>query len=251
MQCAGQALLHLSAGRESGAARLLMAVQDSSGAAPGPWTPFVGYALGIAALFTLLRPSWPVLLAVILWFGAEAAAPAVDDGHVVELLAGVLRVAMPLVLLLVDFWPPSLSFSIGRAKVALALLRIGLVTSVAADGVLKLMAIADGGDWADLVRDAATGIGLTASDAQVSQALAVMLAADFGLAWAALTARNRLSLGVLAGWIVAVAAVWIAAGGRGGYAEFLLHASAAGAPLAVLLFWICAIKEQPPIIVPG
>jgi hypothetical protein len=251
MQCAGQALLHLSAGRESGAARLLMAVQDATEASSGPWTPFVGYGLAIAALFTLLRPSWPVLLAVILWFGAEAAAPVVNDGHVLDLLAGVIRVAMPLVLLLVDFWPPPLAFSIGRAKVAIALLRIALVTSIAAEGVLKLVAIADGGAWADLVREAATGIGLTATDAQVSQTLAIMLAADFGLAWASLTSRNRLSLGVLAGWIVTVAAVWIAARGPSGYAEFLLHASAAGAPLAVLLFWVCAVKEQPPIIVPG
>jgi hypothetical protein len=188
---------------------------------------------------------------VILWFGAEVAAPVVNDGHLVQLLAGVLRVAMPLVLLLVDFWPPPLAFSIGRAQVAIALLRIALVTSVAAEGVLKFAAIAVGGAWADLVREAAVGIGLTATDAQVSQVLAVMLAADFGLAWSALTSRNRLSLGVLAGWIVTLAAAWIAARGPGGYAEFLLHVSAAAAPLAVLLFWVCAIKEQPPIIVPG
>lgn len=251
LQCAGQALLHLSAGRDSGAARLLITVQESAEATAGPWTPFAGYGLAIAALFTLLRPSWPVLLCIILWFGAEAAAPAVDDGHVLELLAAVLRVALPLVLLLVDFWPPPLSFSIGRAKVALALLRLALVISVAADGLLKLAAIADGGPWTELVRAAATGVGLTISDAQVSQTLAVMLAADFGLAWTALTSRNRLSLGVLAGWLVAGAALWIAARGPGGYGEFLLHASAAGAPLAVLLFWFCAVKEQPPIIVPG
>lgn len=251
MQCAGQALLHLSAGRESGAAGLLLMLPESAEAATAPWTPFVGYALAIAALFTLLRPSWPVLLAVIVWFGAEAAAPVALDGHVVGLLAGVLRVALPVGLLLVDFWPPSLSFSIGRAKAALALLRLALVTSVAADGLLKLAAIAEGGPWAELVRAAATGIGLTITDAQVSQALAVMLAADFGLAWTVLTSRNRLSLGVLAAWLVAVAALWIAAREPGGYAEFLLHASSAGAPLAVLLFWFCAVKEQPPIIVPG
>lgn len=251
MQCAGQALLHLSAGRESGAAGLLLTLPDSAEASSAPWTPFIGYALAIAALFTLLRPSWPVLLAVIVWFGAEASAPVVHDGHVLELLAGVLRVAMPLSLLLVDFWPPSLSFSIGRAKVALALLRLALVTSVAADGLLKLAAIADGGAWTELVRAAAEGVGLTITDAQVSQALAVMLAADFGLAWTALTSRNRLSLGVMAGWLVAVAAVWIAAHQPGSYSDFLLHASAAGAPLAVLLFWFCAVKEQPPIIVPG
>jgi hypothetical protein len=251
MQCAGQALLHLSAGKESGAARLLITMRDTAESTSGPWTPFVGYGLAIAALFTLLRPSWPVLLAVILWFGAEAAAPVVNDGHIVELLAGVLRVAMPLVLLLIDFWPPSLSFSIGRAKVALALLRISLVTSIAADGLLKLDAISGGGPWKDLVWEAATGVGQTVNEAQVAQVLAVMLAADFGLAWTALTSRNRLSLGVTAGWLVALAAVWIAARGPSGYAEFLLHASAAGAPLAVLLFWFCAIKEQPPIIVPG
>lgn len=251
MQCAGQALLHLSAGRDSGAAGLLLTLPHAADASAGPWTPFVGYGLAAAALFTLLRPSWPVLLAVIVWFGAEAAAPVVHEGHVLELLAGVLRVALPLALLLVDFWPPSLSFSIGRAKVALVLLRLAVVTSVTADGLLKLAAIAEGGPWGDLVRAAAEGVGLTITDAQTSQTLAVMLAADFGLAWTALTSRNRLSLGVLAGWLVAGAALWLAAQHPGAYAEFLLHASAAGAPLAVLLFWFCALKEQPPIIVPG
>jgi hypothetical protein len=251
MQCAGLALLHLSAGQESAAAGLLHNLWNATESPAGALTQFAGYGLSLAALFTLLRPSWPVLLCIVLWFGAEAAAPVVADGHVLELLAGVLRVALPLVLLLVDFWPPPLSFSIGRAQVALALLRVALVTSVAAGGALKLVAIADAGMWSDLVRDAAEAIGLTVADAQVAQALAVMLAADFALAWNALTSRNRVSLGVLAGWLVALAAVWIAAEGPDGYAAFLLHASAAGAPLAVLLFWFCAVKEQPPVIVPG
>ncbi|MBL8848397.1 MAG: hypothetical protein JNG89_01880 [Planctomycetaceae bacterium] len=251
MQCTGLALAHLSAGQESSAAGLLRAMWDANEIVPGSFSKFAGYGLSIAALFTLLRPSWPVLLAVVFWFGAEAAAPVAEDGQVVELLQRVLRVALPLVLLLVDFWPPPLSFSIGRAKVALGLLRLALVTSVSAGGVLKLFAIEAGGDWTDRLHDAALSAGLTVSDGQVSQCLAVMLAVDFALAWSSLTSRNRLSLGLLAVWLVALAAVWIAALGSSGYANFLLDASAAGAPLAVLLFWVCAIKEQPPVIVPG
>jgi hypothetical protein len=85
----------------------------------------------------------------------------------------------------------------------------------------------------------------------VAQALAVMLAADFALAWSALTSRSRLTAGLLAGWLIALAALWIAARGSDGYAAFLLDASAAGAPLAIALFWLCAVKEQPPVIIPG
>ena len=251
MQCTGLALVHLSAGQESAAASLLRTMWEANEVVPGSFSKFAGYGLSIAALFTLLRPSWPVLIMVVLWFGAEAAAPVVEDGHLVELLHCVLRVALPLVLLLVDFWPPSLSFSIGRAKVALGLLRLALVTSVAAGGMLKLFAIAEGGDWSNLLHDAATTSGLTVSDGQVSQCLAAMVAVDFALAWSALTSRNRLSLALLAVWLVALGAVWIAALGSTGYANFLLDASAAGAPLAILLFWVCAIKEQAPVIVPG
>lgn len=251
MQCAGLALLHLSADESSEAAGLLGTVWESGELVAGSWTKFAGYGLSLAALFTLLRPSWPILICVVLWFGAEAAAPAVEEFHVAELLQRVLRVALPLVLLLVDFWPPSLSFSIGRAKVALSLLRLALVTSVCAGGVLKLTAITTGGTWDDLVYDAAEAAGHTLEDSGIAQCLAVMAAVDFTLAWASLTSRNRLSLGLLAAWQVATAALWIAAEGPPGYAAFLLDASSAGAPLAVLLFWVCAVKEQSPVIVPG
>ena len=251
MQCAGLAMLHLWAGEDSAAAGLLRTLWETDESAAGAYSTFAGYGLAIAALFTLLRPSWPVLIAAVLWFGAEAAAPMVEDGHVLDLLVQVLPVAMPLVLLLVDFWPPALSFSIGRTQIALGILRIALVIAVAAGGVAKLVAIVDGGTWTELLSEAATSLGLTVTDGQINQALAVMLAADIGLAWSVLTSRNRASLGLLAGWLVALAAVWIAAQGSEGYAAFLLHASSAGAPLAILLFWFCAVKEQPPVIVPG
>src|SRR5690606_18507354 len=124
LQCAGQALIHLWARESSAAAGLLNSLWTSEPSVADSYTAFAGYGLAIAALFTLLRPSWPVLLCAVLWFGAEAAAPVVDDDGVLPLLERVLRVAMPLVLMLVDFWPPALSFSIGRAKIALALLRM-------------------------------------------------------------------------------------------------------------------------------
>lgn len=251
LQCAGLALAHLSGSRESGAAGLLQFLWDAADTAAAPPTRLAGYGLAVAALFTLLRPSWPVLVCVVLWFGAEAAAPVVHDGGVLPLLAMVVHVAMPLVLMLVDFWPPALSFSIGRAQVALALLRLTLATSVAAGAVLKLLELAEPGDGTTLLRDAATTLGISATDGQVVQGLAVMLAADFALAWSALTSRSRPGLALLAAWIVAEAALWIAARGAAGYAEFVLDASTAGAPLAVLLFWACAVKEQPPVIVPG
>jgi len=125
------------------------------------------------------------------------------------------------------------------------------VTSVAAGGLLKLAAMTDRGAMFDLIDDAATAMGLNLNDDQILQTLAAILAADFALALSALTGRNRLGLAMLAIWIVASAAIWIVARYSAGYASFLLDASAAGAPMAVLLFWICALKEQPPVIVPG
>ena len=243
--------MHLWAGEDSAAAGLWRTLWESDESAGASLSAFAGYGLAIAALFTLLRPSWPVLLCVVLWFGGEAAAPIVDGDHVLATLQHVLRIAMPLVLMLVDFWPPRCRFSIGRSKVSLGLLRLALVTSVAAGGAFKLLAINAESEWLELLRGSAAALGFPASDGQINQALAVMMAVDIALAWSVLTSRNRVSLSVLAGWQIALAALAIAAEGPEGYAAFLLHTSSAGAPLAILLFWTCAVKEQPPVIVPG
>jgi len=253
MQCAGLALIHLSGTRSSDAARLLQSLATTVEGPPAVGTQLAGYGLAVAALFTLLRPSWPVLFCVVLWFGGEAAAPltANTDWQVVELLTGVLPIMLPLALLLVDFWPPPLAFSIGRAQAALALLRLALVISVTAQGMTRLVEIAAPGPWSDLVRDASARLSINVTDGHVQQILAGMFAADLALGFAALATRNRLGMGALAAWIVASAALWIVARGSSGYGEFLLSASGAGAPLAILLFWICAVKEQPPVIVPG
>src|SRR5262245_56894240 len=100
MQCAGLALAHLSGSQASGAAGLLQSLWDAAGSPEAANTKLAGYGLAVAAFFTLLRPSWPVLVCVVLWFGADAAAPLVEDSRWLPPLASVLRVAMPLVLLL-------------------------------------------------------------------------------------------------------------------------------------------------------
>lgn len=251
LQCAGLAAAHLYAGQPSAAAGLLNGLAALPDVEAGRLVSLVGYGLAAAAVLTLLRPSWPVLLCVVLWFAAEAAAPLVDGADVPSLLRCSVHVLMPLGLLLIDFWPPRLAFSIGRAKVAMAMLRLAVVVSTSAQGLMTLAEIPAGGTQGELLRSAAVAVGRGPSESQLAQALALIVAADLALACHLLLSRNRIVAGALAAWLVAKAALWIAGDGAAASAPFLLEASQAGAPLAVLLFWVCAVKEQPPLIVPG
>lgn len=211
-----------------------------------------GWALLACGALTLLRPCWPVVLPVAAWFGILAAAPAVETQNTVAAASLAAAVTTPLVLVLVDFWPPALAFSIGRGQVAMLLLRTGIIVALVGHALLLLGECAQPGDWAAAVQAACRRVsGHDATDARVVQWLAAAAAIDLALAANLLAARVRPLALVLAAWGAALAALPVVADGPLEYPAALQRAALSGAPLALCCWWLCAVREQPPIIVPG
>ena len=252
MQCVGAAAARLQAHRESTAVQLLEAWQLLPAEQAGRADNLAGYALLLCGVLTLVRPCWPVLLPVTAWFGGLAAGPAALQQDPVGTVSQVVAVVTPLVLLLVEFWPPALSFSIGRAQASMLLLRLGIVTSLAGHALLLLMECGQPGEWGGQVRRSAERLlGSNLSAGTVVQVLAVGAAIDLGLAANLLAARVRPLVLLLTAWGAFLAAIPVAAQGPAEYYVCLSQAALAGAPLSLFCWWFCAIREQPPIVVPG
>jgi hypothetical protein len=251
VQCAGAAIAEWQQADESPVLALLRSAYEI----PSEWTlqfgTFASYALGIAALLTLMRPLWPLLVLVTLWFGACAAARFVETEQAPAAGALIIHVVLPLVLLLVDFWPPPLSFSIGRATVSLALLRMGIILSLGFHAALVWCELAEPGRWSQLMDQAVRVMEIPSGVAETRQLLAAILAVDAALAVNLLLSRSRPAAMLTAAWSVALAALPLIARGPDEAADSLLLASAGGAPLALGLYWMMSVKEQPAIIVPG
>ena len=77
-----------------------------------------------------------MLLPVVVWTATGAASAAVLDEDPVRTLDQSVLVIAPLVLLLLDFWPPPLKFSLGRTQFALGLLRLAIALSLFAQAGL-------------------------------------------------------------------------------------------------------------------
>lgn len=252
LQCAGAAIAEWKAVDDSPVLALLRSTYQLPDELIPRFGTFAAYGLGIAALLTLMRPNWPLLLVMTLWFAASAAAPAVDDAGWLVTLEQVTRVSTPLVLLLVDFWPPPLSFSIGRATVALGILRVGIIASLAARIGRLWGECAHPGDWSSLLEQCVRHVDAGSAGATpVVQLLVIVLAVDAALGFSLLISRSRPAAMLLALWHVALGSLPLIAFGPDALDACLLQSAAAGAPLALGLYWICAVKEQPAIIVPG
>jgi hypothetical protein len=252
LQCFGAAAAALHQGQEPAVVRTLSDWNVISDGVATQAARYSGWGLLACGALTLLRPCWPVLFPVAAWFGVLAAAPAVatqESATAASLMAGVTT---PLVLLLVDFWPPALAFSIGRGQVAMLLLRTGVIIAFIAHAVLLLRECGDPGEWDAATRRAyETLTGLDATGARVVQLLAAAAAIDLALALNLLAARVRPLALALAVWGAAIAALPVVAGGPLEYPAALQSAALGGAPLALFFWWLCALREQSPIIIPG
>lgn len=252
LQCGGAAISEWKQAADSPVLALLRSAYEL----PSEWSlqfgTFAAYGLGIASLLTLMRPLWPLLVIVTMWFGAAAAARFVESEHILPAGEQLIRIVLPLVLLLVDFWPPPLSFSIGRATVSLALLRMGIILTLGAHAALVWQEIAEPGQWSLLVDRSLQAAAPGSAGVHVTrQVLAAILALDAALALNLLLSRSRPAALLTSAWFMALAALPLISSGPDAADEFLLLASAAGAPLALGLYWITAVKEQPAITVPG
>lgn len=250
MQCWGLALARLHLGQRDLLCELLGQARNVPVDQIEHLSNIVASALIVCGALTLLRPCWPVLLAVIIYQAGSSIAGLLEDQGATAMLIPALqatRCVAPLALLLIDFWPPRLKCTLVLCLSAVVLLRLAVGVTFAAQGLNCLEQAVHGGALVEFVQRAAEhGLRQTLSEDQARQALAVIGACSAALALSLLSGRSR-SVGALAVlWGLGMAFSPTLVYSQSGTAESLMRTSEAGAPLAVLFFWIFAVRENRP-----
>lgn len=250
--CWGTAMARLSRGDDFGLTPLLALQAGFTPATADALLDNIARGLAVCGLLTLVRPCWPVLLPVTAWFVFVAAAGPLFTGEPFRPATHAARYLTPLALLLLDFWPPRTKFSIGRAMVALLLLRLGIIVTFAAEGVLAILQSRAGGPLAAQLATALERVvRWSAATEQAQTALGVVGGLYLGLALGLLLVRSR-GISLLMTLCGAMGAMtYVIAGGADAWPQTLLHAVAPGAAFALFLYWWLAVKEQPAITVPA
>lgn len=210
------------------------------------------YALIAAGALTLLRPCWFVTFPVFLWlttaavgvgFHAAAHKPLAALEH---LPGGTAALA----LILVDFWPPKLKFSLGMHASGLWLLRVSCSTAFIAQGFHAVIQSQFGGDWIPVMQQAMEHLsGKQFTDRDVRFALAVLGAVDIAAGFAFLIRRSRLAAICATTWGIAAAGFFTVASGETMYAETLVRAALVGGPATLFCYWSLSLQEQPATVV--
>jgi hypothetical protein len=254
VQCWGMAAARLHLDRDTNTGRFLQAIYEIPAARVDQLETYAAYALIVSGLLTLVRPSWAVLLPVSGWLLAETAAGLWHDSSTATILeAGThgVRIVVPIALLLVDYWPPSLRPTLSFCRTTVILLQLGIAVTYTAYGLVAMHQFRNGGPMVDLIVQSVQKVWQrTLEPASVQQTLAVIGAVDIGAAFVILTSRSRTCALWLTAWGVLTASLYFLALGVQGYHESLMRVADGGAPLAVLLFWIRAVREQKPQFVP-
>ena len=252
LMCWGIAAQRLSSGAENSTVTLLVAqgwLPEEQAALSTDWA---AYAMIGCGLLALLRPCWPVLLPVTAWVAGGAAAAAVLDEDPLRTVDQSVLVFAPLVLLLIDFWPPSLRFSLGRTQFTLGLLRLAICLSLFAQAGLFIREIGESGAFAGLLAAAIQQVEpIDPGEPLISRVLALVAAVNVGFGLVIMTARQRSVLFCGALWSGLLAAIPVIVEGLPGSPSALIDAPRVGAALALSLFWVMAVKEQAPTIVPA
>jgi hypothetical protein len=245
VQCFGAAAKTLSMGVESSIANFL--VTDLS------WVQEQASQVDQYGVLTLLRPCWPVLLPVSVWFAAGALVGVVRDGGMVSILEAVeqsARMAAPLGLLLLDFWPPSLKSHLGRTVVSIWLLRLAIAATFAAHGVVALLHSMQGGRFLELLTVTCERVsGWEMADSEARLVLAIIGGVDLGLALNVIACRSRPIVAYMMFWGVATAVSRMVLLGPQAYPEVLVRIAHGGIPLVLLLYWSLSIRQPPAEIV--
>lgn len=254
IQCWGLAAARLHLHRETHVGRFLEAVYEI----PAPRVDFLetcaAWELVVSGLLTLVRPCWPVLLPVSGWVLADAIAGLWQDSSTAMILQSVthtIRMVVPLALLLIDFWPPALRPTLSFCRTTIMLLQLGVATTYSAYGLIALQQFRRGGPLVELIVQAVQKVWQRSLEpGSVQQTLAIMGAVNIAAAFVILTSRSRTCALWLSVWGLATASLYFLAQGVEGYHESLIRIADAGAPLAILMFWMRAVREQHPQFVP-
>ena len=210
------------------------------------------WGLVVCGLCTLVRPCWPVLIPVTVWFTFVAVIGGVVNEHRFEVIAHGARYLTPLALLLLDFWPPRAKFALGRATVALFFLRLGIALSFAGHGLQAIQQCRSGGHFVELIVGSIANVfhrEVTTEQAQF--ALGIIGGIDLGLALGLMLTRSRAIVFWMAIWGGLTAMSRVLALGPEAWDEVLIRGTHCGAPAALFIYWWMAVKEQPAITLPA
>ncbi|MEZ6066828.1 MAG: hypothetical protein R3B90_14240 [Planctomycetaceae bacterium] len=211
----------------------------------------IAWGLLACGTFTLVRPCWPVLIGVTAWFGFVAALGPLQDTSRLQPAAHAARYLAPLALLLLDWWPPVVKFSLGRAGVGLFFLRLGAAATFAGHGLQALRQSREGGHFVELITGSMEHVfhwDVSTDHAQL--ALGVIGGMDIGLAIGLMLVRSRPIACWMGVWGILTAVSRVLALGPEAYPMVLIRFAHGGAPFTLFLYWYLAVKEQPAITVP-
>ena len=215
---------------------------------------YAAYALIGCGLLTLLRPCWPVLIPVVVWQAAIAITTALAGEGTIPLLEPAeqaTRFLTPMALLIIDFWPPRLKPGLTLTRASIGLLRLGTCATFAAHGLVAIYQFRHGGNFVDLILFSFEKVFQYDVERELAQnALAVIGALDVAVALSLLTSRSRALALWMAFWGLLTACSRTLAYGLEGYDMTLIRIANGGAPLAILIFWVSAVREQKPNILP-
>jgi hypothetical protein len=252
LQCWGAAAARLHAGEDFHLVEFLTTTAGLSQAWADTWLDRAAWGLAACGLLSLVRPCWPVLLPVTAWFAFVSSTGTLVTNQWVEPAEQAARFLTPLTLLLLDFWPPRLKFSLGRAVVAFFLLRLGAAATFIGHGLEALHQSRVGGSFVELITGSFQNVlqvAVTVDQAQ--SALGVIGGVDIGLGLGLLLVRSRSFALYMAFWGVLTAVSRALAYGPDAYHMVLIRAASGGAAFALFLYWLLAIREQPPIVRPA
>lgn len=254
-QCFGAGALRFLRPGESNIAALLSAGQRVDTALLPTVDQVTGGILIACGIFSLTRPCWPILGPLVVFFFSDSVAKLGQGEHwtlYVEPIEHAVRIATPLALLLVDWYPPKSKFSLWRFMSAGTVIRQATAATFLGHGVIALHSALHGGAFALLIQGASWHLtDRSLPDEVVSYALVAIGAIDIAVALNLMLTRSRAVAVYMVSWgfLTAASRVFVF-DGLEGVAEMIVRFANGGAPLVVFLYWTLAIREREHVILP-
>lgn len=254
IQCWGYAACALHLAQPFPVLELLQQAYDVPEEQIAQWTEYGSYYLIACGAVSLFRPTWLLLLPLLAWqAGMTTAAVVLGEGRsvILEPALQATRFMVPLTLLLVDFYPPRVKPTLPFCLGSVGLLRLATSAALCGHGLLVLRQFQLGGELVEQITLVGSQLFQVALEpAEVQRSLSVIGIIEIAMGINLLIARNRLVLAGIVFWQLCSVSGDTFAYGLQGYDQTLIRIADVGAPLAVLTFWLTAIREQKPVILP-
>lgn len=254
IQCFGMAAAILHQGRSSAFVEFLAPAYYLNETDAEMLEKCAAVGLAVCGGLTLFRPISLLLAAITIWQGGEAiSALMLNHGTIPELEPAeqAVRFMAPVGLLLIDFWPPKIKPTLAFCMASIGLLRLAAVATFAAHGMVAIFQYRHGGNFVELITLSSKNVLHYELDPTwARRSLAVIGAMDVALAFSLFTSRCRPVVFWMALWGFATAASRTLAYRADGYDMTLVRIANGGVPFVIFLFWMTAVQEQKPKVLP-